>query len=56
MSDTPCCDYRDHSPGPCACPEHDQTAMHPFGEPDALLGVPASDFDAQAETGQGAPG
>lgn len=29
--ETACCDYRDHSPGPCACPEHEEDALHPFG-------------------------
>lgn len=28
----PCCDYRDHSPGPCACPEHKASALHPVGK------------------------
>lgn len=27
----PCCDYRDHSPGPCACPDHDASVIHPLG-------------------------
>lgn len=53
-SPLPCCDYRDHSPGPCACPKHQQSALHPFSESDTLLGVP--DYDHQAETGQGPPG
>lgn len=26
-----CCDYRYHSPGPCACDEHEHSALHPFG-------------------------
>jgi hypothetical protein len=30
---SPCCDYTDHSPGPCACPEHERSEMHPFGLP-----------------------
>jgi hypothetical protein len=31
MPPEPCCTYRDHSPGPCACPEHERSALHPFG-------------------------
>jgi hypothetical protein len=31
----PCCDYTDHSPGPCACPEHPPSVLHPFGTEDA---------------------
>lgn len=27
----PCCDYLDHSPGPCACSEHEMSSLHPFG-------------------------
>lgn len=27
----PCCGFGDHSPGPCACPDHEATALHPFG-------------------------
>lgn len=27
----PCCTYRDHGRGGCACPEHARSAMHPFG-------------------------
>lgn len=30
----PCCDYRDHSSGVCACPEHARTTLHPFGNLD----------------------
>lgn len=29
----PCCDYRDHSSGVCACPEHTLSMLHPFGTP-----------------------
>lgn len=29
--DEPCCTHRDHGRGGCACPEHPQSAMHPFG-------------------------
>lgn len=29
--DPPCCDYRDHSPEPCACPEHPESYLHPLG-------------------------
>lgn len=28
-----CCSYRDHSGGPCACPEHVRSLLHPFGYP-----------------------
>lgn len=31
VSDTPCCDYRDHSPEPCACPDHPESYLHPLG-------------------------
>jgi hypothetical protein len=27
----PCCDYRDHGAGWCACPDHQATALHPYG-------------------------
>lgn len=27
----PCCDYRDHGPGGCACPNHPRSALHVFG-------------------------
>lgn len=27
----PCCDYRDHGSNGCACPEHPQSELHPFG-------------------------
>lgn len=29
----PCCDWRDHSAGPCWCNNHDQSEMHPLGAP-----------------------
>lgn len=27
----PCCDYRDHGSGACACPNHARSTLHPFG-------------------------
>lgn len=30
-STLPCCDYRDHGTGACACPAHERSALHPFG-------------------------
>lgn len=27
----PCCDYRDHESGVCACPQHHGSALHPLG-------------------------
>lgn len=51
-----CCDYSDHSPGPCGCSEHEKSALHPFGNVlSTLLGVPDFDEDFQAEHGQGPP-
>jgi hypothetical protein len=29
--DQPCCDCRDHGSLGCACPEHMQSELHPFG-------------------------
>lgn len=36
----PCCDYRDHEYGYCACPEHEHSEMHPFGGGEERWGKP----------------